>query len=330
VSWKVVHIDLISFEQNELPGGTYMKRVFVCSLALALLVAVPALAGRVDTIERGIDVWWTEGDGSTFVDFATQPIPKGFFCPKSEAFRGRLVLKGRPLATGNPGELGGADTIVQRLDNATFNKNNVAVTRIQMRALQLESVSPLKTICGDYNVRVVTDGQQPITKMRIIRETETGGRFIAPLRVKFKMIFTAASGISARRLELSQSFQLLPAPNAIWGALRSRDSKARTATLLVDADGDLVPETALIKTSGNFLPNLTPERAREMNARFNGLSKTASPGCGGTVNYEGYGDYGCHTGSDPSCHPETEGSSHCSRSCEPCTEEAELPAGPPG
>lgn len=305
-----------------------MKRAFICSLVLALLCVLPALGARVDTIERGIDVWWTAGDGTTFIDFAKQPIPKGFFCPKSQAFTGRIVLQGRPLATGNPGELGGADTIIQRLDDAAFAKNNVAVTRIQMRALQLESVAPFKTVCGDYNARVVTDGQQPITKMRIVRDNEAGGHFIAPLQVKFKMFFTPASGISAQRLELSQTFRLLPAANATWGAIRTQPSKAGPAMLMVDTDGDQVPETALVKTSGNFLPSLTPQRAREMNAR--GISKTATPSCSQTVNYEGYGSYGCHTGPDPSCHPETEGSSHCSRACEPCvaTAEDQVPIGP--
>ena len=42
--------------------------------------------------------------------------------------------------------------------------------------------------------------------MRIIRETDNGGRFVAPIRVNFKMTFTPASGISARRLELTQHF----------------------------------------------------------------------------------------------------------------------------
>jgi len=305
-----------------------MKKAFICSLVLALLCALPALGARIDTIQRGIDIWWTAGDGTTFVDFSQQPIPKGFFCPKSLAFTGRVVLQGRALATGNPGEIGGADTIVERLDDAAFAKNNVAVTRIQMRALQLESVAPLKTGCGDYNVRVVTDGQQPITKMRIVRDNEAGGHFIAPLRVKFKMFFTPASGISVQPLVLSQTFRLQPASNATWGAIRQQSAPA-PAMLMVDTNGDQIPDTALAKTSGNFLPGLTPARAREMNAR--GISKTATPSCSQTVNYEGYGSYGCHTGPDPSCHPETEGSSHCSRACEPCvaTAEEQLPAGPP-
>src|SRR3954452_214612 len=93
--------------------GGVMKRAFFCTLILALLLALPVAAANVRAIESGIDVWHTPADGTTFVDFAKNPIPKGFFCTKSGSFTGRIVLQGRPLATGTPGELGGADTIVQ-------------------------------------------------------------------------------------------------------------------------------------------------------------------------------------------------------------------------
>ncbi|HEV8580414.1 MAG TPA: hypothetical protein VGX68_15205 [Thermoanaerobaculia bacterium] len=300
-----------------------MKRMCVFSLAVAFLFALPAFA-RIETVQSGIDVWSTAADGRTFIDFAKRPIPKGFFCPKSQAFTGKVVLRGRPLASGNPGELGGADTIIQRLDDAAFDKDGVAVTRIQMRALQLESVAPLKTVCGDFNARVVTDGVQPVTKMRIIRSRDNGGHFIAPLRVKFRMTFTPASGISAQRLQLTQTFRLLPAPNATWGETRTKRPVTRPAALIVDTDGDQVPDLALPKTNGNFLPGLTPERARLMNANVRRFGK-ATESCPTTIDYgDGYGVMDCHPiGTvDPSCHPETEGSSHCSQECPPCAVEA--------
>jgi hypothetical protein len=299
-----------------------MKRICLCALVFASLLALPVLAAPVDRIDNGIDVWWTAGDGTTFVNFANQPIPKGFFCPRAEAFKGRVVLQGRPLATANPGELGGADTVVQRLDDATFDKSGVATTRIQLRALQLESVAPIKTSCGEFNVHVGLDGQQPITKMRIIRETDNGGRFVAPIRVNFKMTFTPAGGISARRLELAQGFQLLPAPNATWGEARPKHSSARPAVLMVDSDGDQVPDILLPKSSGNFLIGVTRAGGGLFYHRPGGLAKDLDPvACdeGTTVNYGDYGDYGCHTGPDPECHPETEQTGqHCSRPCVPC------------
>lgn len=323
-----------------------MRKAVLCFLALALLSALPMLAAPVNSVESGIDVWWTAADGTTFIDFAKQPIPKGFFCPRSEAFTGKVVLRGRPLATGSPGELGGADTIVQRLDNATFDKGGIAETRIQFRALRLESVAPIKTGCGTFNLQVALAGQQPVTKMRIVRENEVGGHYTAPLRVKFRMTFTPTEGISARRLQLVQGFQLLPARNATWGAIRStRPASLGAETLIVDTDGDQIPDTSLPKSSGNFLPGLTLERALEMHARTHPPSKssegedtvpgssaeppTESPACDRTnqVYYERYGTYGCHTdGADPTCHPETiENGMHCSRACIPCASDSEVP-----
>ena len=313
-----------------------MKKVFLCLLTLAVVFVLPALAAPVSTVESGIDVWWTPGDGTSFINFANRPIPKGFFCPRSEAFTGKIILRGSPLATGRPGELGGADTIVQRLDNATFGPDGVAETRIQLRALQMEGVAPFKTSCGDFKIRVVAQGEQPITKMRIIKETENGGRYVAPVRVNFKLTFTPADGISAKRLEIVRSFRLLPAENATWNTVRYKRASARTANVIVDTDGDLVPDTSLPKSLGNFLVGMSPERVRELSDRQNRMTKSAArtgsleeeeestdtAACGTqTLSHDGYGDYECHSGSsDPSCHPETEGSSHCPQPCEPCVD----------
>lgn len=245
------------------------------------------------------------------------------------------------LRPGRPGELGLADTIVQRLDNASFGPDGVAVTRIQLRALQLEGVAPFKTSCGDFKIRVVAQGEQPITKMRIIKENDNGGHYVAPVRVNFKLTFAPAEGISAKRLEITRDFRLLPATNATWNAVRYKHSSARSANVLVDTDGDQVPDLSLPKSVGNFLVGMNPARIRELADRPGPMTKstdletgtqtrtgttttteTDTRACGTqTLTYEGYGDYECHSGSsDPSCHPETEGSSHCPQPCEPCVE----------
>ncbi len=241
-----------------------MKRTIVCALTLAILVALPAFAGTVRTIQNGIDVWHTPADGTSYVDFSKNPIPKGFFCNKSAAFTGRIFLQGRPLTTGTPGELGGADTIVQRLDDAAFDGSGVATTRIQLRALQLESMTPVKTACGDFHVQVSLSGPQPITQMKIIRETENGGRFEAPIQVRYRVSFFPTKGAPTQRLDLVRSFTLAPAPNATWGAPETKRFATRANTLAVDTDGDQVPDTYLPKTSGNFQPGWTPAFEREM------------------------------------------------------------------
>jgi hypothetical protein len=91
--------------------------------------------------------------------------------------------------------------------------------RIQPRALQLESVAPVKTACGDFNVRVSLSGTQPTTNMRITRDSETSGRFEAPLKVQYRVSFFPTNGTPAKRLELVRSFTLAPATNATWGAV---------------------------------------------------------------------------------------------------------------
>ncbi|MFL6231985.1 MAG: hypothetical protein ACJ76N_02530 [Thermoanaerobaculia bacterium] len=276
-------------------------------MALALLVALPVAAASVRTVQNGIDVWRTPGDGTTFVSFDKSPIPKGFFCANSEPFSGRIVLQGHPLATGTPGELGGADTIVQRLDDATFDGRGVATTRIQLRALQLESVAPIKTSCGTFNVRVTLGGTQPITKMRITRETGSNGRFEAPIGVQYKITFFPTR-VGGQKLELVRGFTLAPAPNATWGTVPETKAFSRQSTLLVDTDGDQIPDTYVPRTAGNFQVGWTPDFARAMaERRSQGILKI----------YQQYDQpiYDCNpVGTDPECHDEAQGI-HCSMPC---------------
>ncbi len=162
-----------------------MKKVFAIS-ALLLALAVPALAAD-HIIANGVDLWRTPGDGTSYADFSADPIPAGFFCPGSAPFTGRIVMKGIPIASSQPGLQ--ADTIIQRLDNARFNKRGVATTRIQMRAMQFEGLTLVKTVCGAFKAYVRLDGEQPVTTMRIVRDHEKGGRILAPISVNIKISF---------------------------------------------------------------------------------------------------------------------------------------------
>src|SRR4029077_4858333 len=115
----------------------------VRSLGIVLLVASFATSAFAAdrAIQNGIDAWATKGDGSTFYDFSQHPIPAGFFCPGSAPFAARVAFQGGPVVTGTPKALGNTDTIVQRLDDAVFDKHGVAVTRTQVRALSFKSVT---------------------------------------------------------------------------------------------------------------------------------------------------------------------------------------------
>jgi hypothetical protein len=221
-------------------------------LAMLLLIALPALAAD-RSVQSGIDPWYTPGNGRTFIDFATIPLPAGFFCFKSEPFGGRIVFRGVPVATGEAKVLGNTDTIIQRLDEAVFDKNGVASTRIQVRVLHFESVEPIKTACGDYNVEVRLNGDQPVTKMRIVRENDHGGQFYAPIAVNGKLVFTRVGGGSNEILELTRNVRF-PANQGIAWADHSAPAKGvrRAGFVQVDTDNDRVPDAFLPGTSVNF------------------------------------------------------------------------------
>jgi len=238
-----------------------MRKLSVLTLVgFAVLLAVPAFAAD-RTITNGVDLWQTPGNGRTFADFSKQSLPAGFFCPGSAPFTGRVVLKGIPIASSKPGALGVTDTIIQRLDNATFNKRGVATTRIQMRAMQFQNVAPVKTACGDFNLKVTLDGEQPVTRMRIVRENEKGGQFFAPIWVNVRLSFTPVGRATTEALELRKVLRFPPAPNAQWADV-SGTGRGTEGVLKVDTDSDGVPDTFLPGTT-NFAAGRpsVPEKA---------------------------------------------------------------------
>jgi hypothetical protein len=214
-------------------------------------------------IERGIDTFSTPADGRTGYDFARSPIPAGFFCKGSKPFTGRIAFKGLPLTTAVPGQLGVADTVVERLDDAVFDAQGTAVTRIQFRALSLVSISPVKTACGSFHAYVSLGGKQRVTTMRIHQMHEgggtlVGGTFVAPLAADVRLTFIPvkpAVGKGARKLELNGSFTF-PAISIPW---RLADGARSQDAVVVDTNGDLTPDTRLPGTS-NFAPGLSPAK----------------------------------------------------------------------
>ncbi len=234
------------------------KGILLATFAVVLLVGVSPLAADV-VIRRGIDSFTTTASGTTFYDFAKNPIPAGFFCKNSRPFTGRVTFRGLPLETGSPGQLHGADTIIERLDDAVFDATGTAVTRIQFRALSLVSVTPVKTGCGAYHVYVALAGKQRETTMRIHRTEEGGGHFVAPLAVDVRLSFIpvkAPRGKATRKLELAGSFDFpaAPIPWSLTGGARTK----RIGSVLVDTNGDLTPETLLFGSS-NFWPGWSPD-----------------------------------------------------------------------
>ncbi len=234
------------------------NRTVLIVLGLSLLLGLSPLSAAT-VIHRGVDVFTTLDDGKTFYDFSYSPIPADFFCQGSKAFTGKVTFKGLPLTTNPPGGLSGADTVVERLDEATFDKG-IATTRIRLRALSLVSSTPIKTACGDFHVYLSLAGRQRVTTMSIFRTQEGGGNFAAPLAVDARLTFIPVkppASKSARKLELMQSvtFSASPLP---WSLVADVPAK-RAATVTVDTDGDLVPDT-LLPGPSNFAVGQSPSR----------------------------------------------------------------------
>jgi len=224
----------------------------VRSLGILLLIsgfATSAFAAD-RAIQNGIDVWSTAGDGSTFVDFSQTPIPAGFFCSGSASFTAKVAFQGVPLVTDNRKALGKTDTIVQRLDDAVFNKRGTAVTRTQVRALSLKSVTPLETGCGKFDATVRLDGVQPITQMVIRRENEKGGTFSGPLWLNVKVSFTPVGQASREALEIPLAVRFRDNIQYPWRA--KSIAPELTGFVRVDTDGDGVVDTYLPGTSNFF------------------------------------------------------------------------------
>ncbi|HVR10907.1 MAG TPA: hypothetical protein VMW75_22890 [Thermoanaerobaculia bacterium] len=248
--------------------------VVACTLALTLAAAAVAS----EPIRKGIDVWMTVA-GRTHTSFAGEPIPAGFFCEGSNPFTGTIAFKGVPLAV-TPGKgLGGIDTAVRRLDDAVFNEQGEARTRIQLIALSLASTEPIETSCGKYDVAVsLAPGEQPVTTMRIFRSEPLGGTYSAPLALNVRVTFIPVAGDRSVRRELTRRIDLGPADRSVWAYVSTPRYAEGT---LIDTDGDGRPDTVLPRFS-NFQAGVQPAvlKGDPAKPRFVQINPTACPDYG--------------------------------------------------
>ena len=225
------------------------RSTLLVALAVLFLAALPVAAA--EPIQRGIDAWTTVPE-ATWADLNDNPLPAGFFCKDFPGFSGQIYLKGVPIMA-DGGLLSRTDTIVERLDDAAFNKRGVAFTRVRLLALQLTGVETFKTACGDYKVDVTLDGEQPLSRMRILRENNKGGRFMVPLAVNTKIIFTRVDDES-ERFEFAERVRFSPNPQNRWSYRRFAPVAKRVAQpIMVDTDWDGTPD-ALVPAQSNFAP----------------------------------------------------------------------------
>jgi hypothetical protein len=223
---------------------------------LALIAVSPAFAAdpAQGPIQRGVDLWMTVA-GFAKTSFAEEPIPAGFFCEGSRAFTGAVTFKGIPIAMEPARSLGAIDTVVRRLDDATFDAKGQATTRIQLLALSLASVQPIETSCGKYDVAVrLAAGEQPVTTMRIFRSEPLGGTYSAPLALNVQAVFTPVAGNANPRRELTRRITLGPGSHSVWTYV---DTAQYRYGVKIDTDGDGKPDTVL-PPSSNFLAGVEP------------------------------------------------------------------------
>lgn len=221
-------------------------------LTMLALVVAPALAD--DVILSGADLWQTPGEVS-YTDFSNEPLPKDFFCPGSQPFSGRIVMTGAPLATEPAGVLGPVDTVVHRLDDATFDADGVAATRLQVMALSLAGTEPLDVGCEQpFELTASLAGEQPLTEMRIKRDADYGGSYVAPLKLNVKVVFTPMDG-GGEPLVARREIVLGPASNSYWTTTDQIGTDAFGDPVRLDTDGDGVPDASLPGPS-NFVAGM--------------------------------------------------------------------------
>ena len=280
--------------------------------AFVLLLATPAMAAS-GVIDHGIDLWVTPADGGTFVDFSREPLPAGFLCAGGSAFAGKVVFRGVPVATKPAKALGNADTIIERLDDAVFTRDlsgvefnlrggdgvvrkvgapflrgqEVATTRIQVKAISFVSVKPVETDCGRYRVTASLSGDQPITEMIIVRESGNGGRFYAPLALNVRLSFTPVRGGEA--VELVRAISFPAKPLSVWTDSPDARMVRHEGFVSVDTDADGLVDAVLPGTS-SFAAGFKGDvgGAGRLGAAAEAI---ITPYCGGTGRY--YAEH-CH------------------------------------
>ena len=206
--------------------------------ALLALLCLPAFAEE-DVIKKGIDIWSTPGDGFTFSNFGIEPIPAGFFCEGSAPFTGKIQFRGVPVNTFPEGALGQADTVIERLDDAEFDASGSAFTRVRFAALQMESVEPVETDCGFFDVSVSLSGQQPVTSMRITRLDKSGGFMDTILSGNVDLTFTPVGRDDAEPRVFTQSFRFSSARGFWQGGSRTGFRQQERISLDSDGDGEV-------------------------------------------------------------------------------------------
>ncbi len=178
-------------------------RTAVLAALLVGLVALPALAQP--NVPPGKDFWVTPANGQTFFTFPAGDVEALCGAPVSATWNHVVTFTGVNLSTST---VTAYDTMIARLDNAVFNTNGVATTRVQVQALSFRSTATTSTPCGPLNWNAGLAGVQNTSQMTIRRTSATGGVFFAELFINAEL-----QGVQRQHRRLRRQPLLhLPAP----------------------------------------------------------------------------------------------------------------------
>lgn len=162
-----------------------MLRTFLGATLLLALAALPA-AGL--TIPAGPDFWVTPPNSQTFLTFAAGDVESLCGATPSDDWDHKLVLRGVPTDGSD------YDTVVARIDDATFTTSRTASTRIVVKHLAFESIAPQKTPCGELTWTAGLSGPQAVTKMKLTLTSQNAGFFVADIVVNVELQAFKSSG----------------------------------------------------------------------------------------------------------------------------------------
>ncbi|HEX4962607.1 MAG TPA: hypothetical protein VF173_17355 [Thermoanaerobaculia bacterium] len=236
------------------------KKWMYATVAVALLVASSASAQRVPAGDDGLS---TQGGGRTQVDLTAYPIDKVF----GAGIEGNSIvsLKGESLGTG---ALDGIDTIVRRSQDITI-RGGKGSGSLAIVALRLVGEQPVSIGGKSYTLHVFLSEFSADVKagrLDLAMTNADGGVFNSFFNVRPKLVFTGEDGndttIDCGAVVCGDGSDLkMSATNGsftisgVKGGFDpvARQMKSLPAGLLVDGDGDGVPELKTLASSNLYI-----------------------------------------------------------------------------
>jgi hypothetical protein len=241
-------------------------RVWLLVLAASVLLALPAPAAG--DVPPGFDLFETDPEATVFSFREEFTIPPNFFDTGSEPFQGDVNFAGRPLGTFQQRDVGDADTVVQRPQQATLppsGQGGSDIIPIDLVALNLVSVQPIRVGMQQgpdrfFDIFVeISEARSSQGEMRILQQSSAGGMFDSRLQVFPRFTFVPLDGGSSRTLDTGMG---QPSPRLILGT----DGGVWRA-------GCVPPALSVPALNPGFCPGLTPGGRKRLTVEASALAR---------------------------------------------------------